>query len=153
MNSSVVWKEGMQFDGVVDAHVVPMDAKAPIGKDKAPSPKDLVGMGLGGCTIIDVIALLKKHRQLPQSLRVDVSIATSQGAHPVVFEKASLTFHVEGPVDAEVLNEAVRLSQTKYCGVSAMLSKAFPIEYRVILNGKQVGSGIAKFESKQKEQL
>jgi putative redox protein len=41
--------------------------------------------------------------------------------------------------------ESVRLSQTKFCGVSAMLSKAFPIKYVVRLNGQEIGQGQAEF--------
>ena len=145
MKTAVVWKDGMGFDGLAEDHVVPMDAIAPIGKSTAATPKELVALGLGGCTAMDVIALLKKYKQPPESFRVDLEIVPSTGAHPIVFESAVLTFSVEGKVDAEKLNEAVHLSQTKYCGVSAMLSKSFPIEYRVILNGAEIGSGTTKF--------
>ncbi len=147
MKTSVVWKDGMEFEGVADGHVVRMDAKTPIGKNAASSPKELVAMGLGGCAAMDVIALLKKYRQPPQTFRVDVEIVPSTGAHPIVFEKAILSFLIEGDVTAEKLIEAVQLSQTKYCGVSAMLSKSFPIEYRIILNGSEISTGAAKFES------
>ncbi|MEK6773516.1 MAG: OsmC family protein [Bdellovibrionota bacterium] len=151
MKTSVVWKDGMEFDGVADDHIVRMDAKKPIGKNAGTSPKELVAMGLGGCTAMDVIALLKKYKQPPQAFRVDVEIAPSTGSYPIVFEKAILTFTIDGAVDSEKINEAVKLSQTKYCGVSAMLSKAFPIEYRVILNGKEIGTGNARFEFNNKE--
>ena len=96
---------------------------------------------------MDVIALLKKYKQQPQSLKIDIDIQTSTAGHPAVFEKAVLVFLVDGQVDADKLLEAVKLSQTKFCGVSAMLSKAFPIEYKVILNGTEVGSGLANFET------
>lgn len=145
--TEVVWKDGMEFFGRVNDHIVPMDAHAPIGKDKAPTPKELVAMGLGGCTAMDVIALLKKYKQLPKAFSIDIEIQPSTGSAPIVFEKAILTFVVEGDVQAEKLVEAVHLSQTKYCGVSAMLSRAFPIEYRITLNGQEVGVGVAKFES------
>ncbi len=145
MKTAVVWKDGMEFYGRVNDHTVPMDANSPIGKDKAPTPKELVAMGLGGCTAMDVIALLKKYKQPPKAFSVDIEIRPSTGAHPIVFEKAILSFIVEGAVEAEKLIEAVNLSQTKYCGVSAMLSKSFPIEYRIILNGNEVGTGQAKF--------
>lgn len=145
MNISVVWKDRMEFNGVAGEHAVPMDAKSPVGKDSAPTPKELVVMGLGGCTAMDVIALLKKYKQPAQSFRVDLEVETSTGVQPAVFKKALLTFKVEGDVQAEKLNEAISLSQTKFCGVSAMLSQSFPIEYRVILNGQQIGQGFAKF--------
>jgi len=147
MKASVVWKDGMEFFGRADSHNVPMDAKSPIGKGRAPTPKDLVVMGLGGCTAMDVIALLKKYKQPPKTFSVELEVQASTGKPPSVFEKALLSFNVEGEVDAEKLIEAVKLSQTKYCGVSAMLSKSFPIEYRVTLNGIEVGSGRAEFKA------
>lgn len=151
MKTTIVWKDAMGFEGVVGPHTVHMDAKAPIGKDSGASPKELVAMGLGGCTAMDVIALLKKHKQPPQSFLVNVEVQTSTGGHPAVFEKAVLRFVVNGAVDADKLLEAVKLSQTKYCGVSAMLSKALPIEYQVMLNGEKIGGGVANFEINKKE--
>jgi putative redox protein len=146
MKTSVIWKDGMEFEGIVENHVVPMDAKAPIGKNSGATPKELVAMGLGGCTAMDVIALLKKYKQPAKTFRVDLEIQPTSGAHPIVFEKAILNFVVEGDIQAEKLAEAVQLSQTKFCGVSAMLSKSFPIEYRITLNGNEVATGAAKFE-------
>lgn len=145
MKSKIVWKDGMEFDGVAGHHTVRMDAKAPLGKDAGATPKELVALGLGGCTAMDVIALLRKHKQPPQSFSIELDITPSEGSYPAVFSKASLTFAVEGAVEADKLIEAVHLSQTKYCGVSAMLSKAFPIEYRIVLNGTVIGSGSAAF--------
>lgn len=151
MHTMVTWKDGMEFVGTVDNYLVPMDAKAPIGKDKAPNPKELVVIGLGGCTAMDVIALLKKYNQLPRTFRVDADVEPTTGSYPVIFKSALLRFVVEGEVDAQKLLEAVKLSQTKYCGVSAMLSKAIPINYKVILNGKEIGQGSANFENTGKE--
>lgn len=153
MKTAVVWNGEMEFSGVAGSHTVSMDAKSPIGRDKAASPKELVALGLGGCTAMDVIALLKKYKQPPTNFSIDVEIQPSTGAHPIVFEKAILSFIVDGNVTAEKLNEAVLLSQTKYCGVSAMLSKALPIEYRIFLNGIEIGTGNANFENYNKESL
>lgn len=151
MKTSVVWKEGMLFNGLAEDKVVLMDAKAPLGKGSAATPKELVALGLGGCTAMDVIALLKKYRQPAREFRVEVEIEPSSGSYPVVFEKATLTFEVTGDIQPEKLTEAVRLSQTQYCGVSAMLSSSFPIEYRVVLNGEPIGTGRADFEKHEKE--
>lgn len=153
MKTTINWTDAMTLEGIVGTHTVPMDAKAPIGRDSAATPKELVAMGLGGCTAMDVIALLKKYKQPPQSLKIDIDIQTSTAGHPAVFEKAVLTFLVNGQIDADKLLEAVKLSQTKFCGVSAMLSKAFPIEYRVILNGSEIGTGLANFETNKQESI
>ena len=146
MKAVLNWEEGMRFEAEADGNRVAMDAKSPLGRNQGPTPKELVAMGLGGCTAMDVIALLKKHKQTPESLVVAVDIEPSTGRQPAVFTQAVITFSVSGAVSAETLLDAVHRSQTQYCGVSAMLVNSFPISYRVELNGHLIGSGEAKFE-------
>ena len=145
MKAQLTWKEGMVFTGTSDNQTVLMDAKSPIGKGSAMTPKELVVTGLGGCTAMDVVALLKKHKQAFTGLEIEVDAATSTGVQPMVFTKADIHFKISGDVKPEIALEAVKLSQTKYCGVSAMLAKAFPIEYHVYLNNTKIGGGHAQF--------
>jgi len=147
MKSVLKWTEGMAFDSESDGHIVRIDAKSPLGKNTGPTPKELVVVGLGGCTAMDVIALLKKHKQLPESFSVTVDVTPSTGRQPAVFEGAQITFAVSGNVDSGVLLDAVRRSQSLYCGVSKMLAMAFPIRYGVELNGVLIGSGEAQFQT------
>ncbi|MBK7961728.1 MAG: OsmC family protein [Bdellovibrionales bacterium] len=121
-----------------------MDQKPPRPGSRN-DPKEMVLAGLGGCTAMDVIALLKKHKQTVTSFEVEVDVATSTGGNPMVFTKADIYFRLAGEVDPAIALESVHLSQTKYCGVSAMLAKAFPISYHVLVNGAEVGSGVAAF--------
>ena len=83
MKTTINWTDAMALEGIVGTHTVPMDAKAPIGRDSAATPKELVAMGLGGCTAMDVIALLKKYKQPPQSLKIDIDIQTSTAGHQI----------------------------------------------------------------------
>lgn len=145
MKLMLKWTEAMEFDATCDGNSVHMDTKAPLGHNKAMTPKELVGAGLAGCTAMDVVALLKKHKQPCESFQVEVDITASTGSHPVVFTEALLKFIVTGAISKNVLLESIALSQTKYCGVSAMLSKAFPINYVVTLNGEQIGTGKSEF--------
>lgn len=145
MKSVLTWKEGMLFEAVTDNNAVSMDAKAPLGKGQGMTPKELVAAGLAGCTAMDVVALLKKHKQSYEHFEVLVDITSSTGAQPAVFTEANLIFKLNGAVDKEIYLNAVTLSQTKYCGVSAMLSKALPIKYVVTLNNETIGSGTAHF--------
>jgi putative redox protein len=48
-------------------------------------------------------------------------------------------------VEAAKAIEAVQLSQTKYCGVSAMVAASVPIHYTIEINEKKVGTGQARF--------
>ena len=145
MKSVLKWTEGMQFEATAEGRTVLMDAKAPIGKSQHMTPKELVATGLGGCTAMDVIALLKKHKQAYTNFEVAVDITMSTGSYPTVFTHTELTFTATGEVDAKILLEAVHLSQTKYCGVSAMILKACPIHYTVVLNNETIGEGNAAF--------
>ena len=147
MKMSVTWKENMLFDGEAMGNHVSVDAKAPLGKGQGMTPKELLGVGMVGCTAMDVIALLKKYKQPVESFVVSTEVTTSEpGKHPAVFVDSFVSFDVTGEVQPDKLIEAVSLSQTKYCGVSAMLAKAFPIRYRVLLNGQEIATGAAKFD-------
>jgi putative redox protein len=147
MKAILNWKEGMKFEAQAGDNTTAMDAKTPIGGGTAMTPKELVAAGLGGCSAMDVVAYLKKMKQELGNLEISVDIATTQKGYPAVFTEALLTYAATGPVDPGVLLEAVHLSQTKYCGVSAMLVKAFPITYKVILNGEEIGTGQADFSA------
>jgi putative redox protein len=148
MQTKLRWKSGMEFDAELRQHHIIMDSKTPIGKDQGATPKELVVAGLAGCTAMDVIALLKKFKQSVASFSVITDVTISEaGKYPVVFTGAKITFSVDGDVDSEKLIESVVLSQTKYCGVSAMFAELFPIEWNIILNGAKIKSGLANFKS------
>lgn len=145
METVVKWQGGMEFAGSTGGHTVTLDSRPPLGKDKGFTPKELVAVGLAGCTAMDVVALLKKYRQKVDSFDVELKTTPSSQGHPVVFASAQLYFKAFGEIDKQKYLEAVQLSQTKYCGVSAMISKTVTIEYRVFLNDVEVGSGQADF--------
>ncbi len=148
MQTRTVWKEKMQFTGEIGDHSVDMDTKSPIGNDTGLSPKELVAIGLSGCTAMDVAALMKKYKQPLESLEVNADIAVVEKGYPAVFKDVALTFLFKGTLDKEKVIESVRLSQTKFCAVSAMLSKAVPIHYKILLNGEEINSGESDFETK-----
>lgn len=145
MAVTLTWTDGMHLEAQAGENTVGLDAKSPLGKGSGMTPKELVAAGMGGCTAMDVIALLKKHKQTFESLEVEVDTSLSKGVHPTVFTEAVITFKVAGELDKEILLESVNLSLTKYCGVNAMLSKAFPIRYVVLLNNEEIGQGKAEF--------
>lgn len=146
MKAILKWTGGMEFTASSENNTVTMDAKAPLGQAKAMTPKELVASGLAGCTAMDVIALLKKHKQVFDTFEISTEVTPSNSGHPIVFKEVLLTFKVTGNVEPAVLIESVQLSQTKYCGVSAMLSKAVPINYEILLNGESIKKDKAKFE-------
>lgn len=146
MKTTLKWNEKMMLSATAENNTVLMDAKSPIGTGQAMTPKELVAAGLGGCTAMDVLALLKKHKQSLTEMTIDVDISSSTNTHPAVFTAANLTFDIKGDIMPDILLSAIADSQSKYCGISAMLSKAFPITYNVILNEEKIGTGSANFQ-------
>ena len=144
MNVECVWNEKLRFTASADSHSVTMDAKAPLGGDAGATPKQLLLMAVCGCSSMDIVSLLKKYRQDLSDFRVDAEAEVSV-EHPAIFKTIDLTFRLSGVIEPEKALEAVRLSQTKYCSVSAMVSRAVEIRYSVELNGEEIGRGIADF--------
>jgi putative redox protein len=115
------------------AQPISMDIDAPYGDDSAPGPKETLLAALAGCTAMDVASILRKKRQSAATYEVAVS-AESAESHPKVFTAIRVEHRVTGEVEAEPLRRSVELSSTRYCPVSAMLSKSTTIEhsYRLI---------------------
>jgi putative redox protein len=145
MNLTCNWQDKMHFTAQADPYRIEMDASPPLGSGEGPTPKQLLLAGICGCTGMDVVALLRKYKQPYTQFSVDAEATMTEGAYPIIFRSVVLVFKIAGEVDPARLLEAVRLSQTRYCAVSAMVSKAVPISYRVELNGTIVGEGRASF--------
>lgn len=142
---SCSWNEKMKFVARSDGHEIEMDAKSPLGHDSAMTPKELLLSGVTGCTGMDVVALLKKYQQTVEEFSIQADADLIEGSHPAIFSKIQLTFKLKGKIDSEKAIEAVHLSQSKYCSVSAMISKAVPIYYTIEVNGTEIGYGQSNF--------
>ncbi len=135
MEGKVIWKQRLSFSGTAGlGFEVPIGTKAAGGgDDDGFSPMELILVGLAGCTAMDVISILQKKQQAVTGFEVRVS-ATRVEAHPRVFNHALVEYVVTGhQIAREAVERAVELSDTKYCSVSMMLSKAFPIEHKITI--------------------
>ena len=125
---STKWLENMAFESEINGHKLIIDAKEEVGgQDRGPRPKPLMLAALGGCTSMDVIAILKKMRVELKSLNVIVEGELSE-EHPKRFTKMHVIYEVEGddlPMDK--IEKAVSLSEEKYCGVSVVYREAMEI--------------------------
>ena len=134
---------GLTYVGKANtSHWVVMDgAKTGGGDEAAPSPKELVLLALGGCTAMDVSGILRKRRVDVRrfDMELDADVAEE---HPKVFTQIRMTYRFEGDVPTSEVERAVRLSQEKYCSVSAMLRQAVPLRWRAVVNDQEVASGV-----------
>jgi putative redox protein len=103
-------------------HKVLMDSSLENGgKNNGVRPMQMVIMGLGGCSAIDVLMILKKQRQEVTDLRIEIDGEREKGKEPSLWESVHLIFHLKGKIDADKAARAVELSMNKYCSVAETL--------------------------------
>lgn len=124
MNTAkATWIEQQRFTGISDSgHAIAVDGNKTSGN----SPMELVLIGLCGCTGYDVVSILQKKREPLTSLEVRAE-AERAADPPSVYTSIRLIYRIGGKVSLKAAEDAVRLSETKYCSVSAMLSKTAKI--------------------------
>jgi putative redox protein len=100
-----------------------------------PKPIELVAAGLAGCTAFDVITVLRqKYQQKVTGYEVRVE-ADQAERPPQVFTAVRIHHVVTGfELDVAALEEAIRLSEEKYCSVEAMVQKtaSFHTTYEIV---------------------
>lgn len=111
-------------------HTVLMDASPAVGgEDRGPRPMEMLLMGLGGCTSIDVVMILEKARQVIDSCKVEIS-AERASNDPKVFTHIHVHFIISGEdIQPERVARAIELSAEKYCSASIMLGQVADITH------------------------
>ncbi|HZW96808.1 MAG TPA: OsmC family protein [Candidatus Eremiobacteraceae bacterium] len=118
------WTDGERFLGeATSRHALVMDAAS---EKTASTPMELVLIALCGCTAYDVVSILHKKREPFTSLEVRAE-AERATEPPSVYTKIKLIYRIGGKVSRKAAEDAVRLSEEKYCSVSAMLNKTAKI--------------------------
>jgi putative redox protein len=128
IEASLIWTDKDRFVGHASSrHAMVIDAGA---EKTANSPMELVLLALCGCTSSDVVGILRKKREPFTGLEVRAEGERADG-YPAVYTSIHLTYRVRGEVSKKGMEDAVRLSQQKYCSVSAMLEKTAKITYTI----------------------
>ena len=135
-NTKLSWLGNMSFDTELDGHHFTIDAHSSVGgNDEGPRPKGLLLSALGGCTGMDVVSILKKMKVENYKLVISVSGEQTE-EHPKFFHSILVQYRFEGEdLPISKIKKAVELSESRYCGVSAMLRKAATLKNEIYLNG------------------
>ncbi|MBS0029789.1 OsmC family protein [Chitinophaga sp. 22321] len=115
--------DGFNMEAVDEnGHKVLMDSSLENGgKNNGVRPMQMVIMGLGGCSAIDVMMILKKQRQEVTDFRIEIEAEREKGKEPSLWESAHLVFYFTGNIDPDKAARAVELSMNKYCSVAETL--------------------------------
>jgi putative redox protein len=131
MKASIRWAGGASFIGRGESgHDVVMDGAPEVGgQNQGSRPMEVVLVGMGGCTGLDVIHILRKQRQDVSECVADID-AERAPADPKVFTRIHVHFKVTGRgLDPKKVARAIELSATKYCSASIMLGKTAAITH------------------------
>jgi len=123
--------EGMTFVAESGSgHAIVVDAAPDVGgRDLGARPMELVLMGTGACSAIDVVHILRKARQSVTGCVVELD-AERANEDPKVFTRIHLRYVVSGKaLAAAQVERAIKLSKEKYCSATIMLAKAAEISY------------------------
>lgn len=125
MKATIKWVQDAMFIGESGSgHSVVIDGPPEIGgRNVGIRPMEMLLIGVGACSSVDVVSILKKARQQVTDCEARVE-ATRVDAIPAVFEKIHMHFVVSGKdLDDAKVKRAVELSAEKYCSASIMLQK------------------------------
>lgn len=93
------------------------------------SPMQLLLAGIGGCSAIDIIGILKKQKQDLKDLKVEVDGDRQKRETYSEFTTIHLKFIFTGELEPQKVERAINLSLDKYCSVSKTLEKTSAISH------------------------
>jgi putative redox protein len=127
----VTYVQGLQFVGEASSgHSIVMDGDSEVGgHDTGLRPMELLLVGLGGCSGMDVISILRKKKQDVTGLKINLKGQKAEN-YPKKFTDILIEFIVSGRnISEEAVKKAVELSMYKYCSVKATLEGTAKINF------------------------
>ena len=114
------------FEGSdANGHVVKMDSSNETGGvNFGVRPMQMLLMGLGGCSAIDIVMILKKQRQDVKDFSIKITGEREDEKVPSLWEEAKIIFTLIGDIDKEKAERACELSMNKYCSVAETLRRS-----------------------------
>lgn len=136
LEAKVRYVDGLQFIGeATSGHAIVMDGDPKFGgRNTGIRPTELLLVGLGGCSGMDVVSILKKKKQNVKGLEINI-MGKKAESYPQKFTDITIEFVVSGHnVSEEAVKRAVELSMEKYCSVKATLEGCSKItsSFRII---------------------
>lgn len=133
MKARIKWVEKRIFVGESGSghSIVLGSGGRPDGGSIAPSPMELMLIGMGGCTAFDVVQILEKGREAIEDCVVELDAERAE-TEPKVFTRVRLRYLVTGRgLDRAKVERAVQLSADKYCSASVMIGKTAEIIHEI----------------------
>jgi len=131
---SATWQGGLNFIGENDK-----GGTVQMGQvDERIGPMQLLLVGLAGCTGIDIVSILEKKRTIPTDFKVKVRGKRAE-TFPMVYTDIEIEYLLWGDnLKIRDVEQAIKLSEDKYCSVSIMLGKTARLTstYKILKPGQ-----------------
>jgi len=113
------------FEGTdANGHKVRMDSSDESGgANFGIRPMQMLLMGIGGCSAIDIVMILKKQRQEVKDFSIKIAGEREPGKVPSLWQEVKVVFTLTGDIDEEKAARACELSMNKYCSVAETLRR------------------------------
>jgi putative redox protein len=119
VEAQITWTDGERFVGSASSgHAIVIDSDR--DRNTAAGPMELVLIGLCVCTATDVVSILRKKREPFSGVHVRAEAERAKEP-PTVYTSIKLIYTISGKVTRKAAEDAIQLSEGKYCSVSAML--------------------------------
>ena len=131
MQTRITWLEDMTYVAQsASGHALVLDGPPELGgHNLGPRPMEMLLMGMGGCTAVDVVHILRKARQDLRGCELQLE-AERADSDPKVFTDIRVHFILTGKnLSTKHVERAIELSAEKYCSASIMLGKTAQISH------------------------
>lgn len=113
---------------------VELDANPAIGGEgKGFRPMEMLLVGLGGCSGIDMVNILNKQKEDLADIKINIK-ASRVNAEPAIFEEINIQFNLTGNLSVAKVERALQMTFDKYCSVSNILSRSAKINFNYTIN-------------------
>jgi len=130
LKAQVKWTDGMQF--IARAGKGPAVVLDSSEGASGPSPMEMVLIGVAGCSAIDVIMIMEKKRAQVTAFQVNIT-GERAAEYPKRYTDIHIEFVLHGKgLKPKAVEQAIQLSETKYCGAMASLNAHFETAYRIV---------------------
>lgn len=132
-HTSSKFTHGMAFEADINGHKLITDTTQDGGgNNEGASPKRLMLASLAGCTGIDVVSILTKMKVPFSDLSIDITASLTE-EHPRIYKDVMILYKIKvAEEDKPKMEKAVKLSEEKYCGVSAMFRAFAKVTHKIV---------------------
>mgnify|MGYP006167477431 CR=1 FL=1 len=115
---------------------VELDANPAIGGEgKGFRPMEMLLVGLGGCSGIDMVNILTKQKEDLTDIKINIK-ASRVNAEPAIFEEINIQFNLTGNLSVQKVERALQMTFDKYCSVSNILGRSATINFSYTISSK-----------------